>query len=266
MVDIGFLSGIGSAISGSFGGITGAIGGVASTILGNNSAKHEAERNRQFQEDMSNTSISRRMQDLRNSGLNPLLAVENASSGASTPSGSQAQIQHFSPELISVLSTAKLQKQQGEVAKAEERKINAEAQAQENDNTFYELKKRQLEEESELRRQGILTEKTVQEMNKANTLEAKARIMVHEAQAKGIEMSSEEAKRKIELLDIELKYYRDNPDAKSAEKYGDLFNNPSRAVGSFLGSSYSAYQHWKEEKEKKSKEDWKNAPYPKERK
>ena len=67
---------------GLFSGIAGAIGGIASTILGNNSAKHEAEKSREWQEQMSNTSISRRMQDLRNAGLNPLLAVDNASSGS----------------------------------------------------------------------------------------------------------------------------------------------------------------------------------------
>lgn len=226
MVDIGFLS-----------GVAGAVGGIVSTILGNNSAKHEAEKNRQWQEQMSNTSISRRMEDLRNSGLNPLLAVENASSGASTPSGSQAQLQQFDPSWITALSSAKLQRQQGEVAKAEERKVNAEAQAIENDNSFYEYRKQQLELEAELKRQGILTEKTVQELNRANSLEAKARILVHQANEKNIKMNMEEAKRRIQLLDWDLSVYNNNPDLKTREKRVELHSTPTGMFTDFIFTS-----------------------------
>ena len=88
---------------GLFSGITSAIGGITSTILGNNSAKHEAERNRDWQEDMSNTSVQRRIADLKAAGLNPLLAVSSASSGASTPTGGQADIKRFDPAIISTM-------------------------------------------------------------------------------------------------------------------------------------------------------------------
>ena len=217
----------------------GAMAILGSTLLSNHSAKKEAQKNRDFQEEMSNTSISRRMQDLRNAGLNPLLAVDNASSGASTPSGSQAQLQSFDPSWITALSSAKLQKQQGEVAKAEERKVNAEAEAIENDNTFYELRKQQLEQEAELRRQGILTEKTVQEMNKANSLEAKARILVHQAQEKNIKMSTEEAKRKVQLLDLELNKDSNKNFLKTGIDIANAVNNPW-SLGAFgLGAGGS---------------------------
>ena len=48
----------------------------------------EAQKNRDWQEYMSNTEIARRMQDLKNSGLNPVLAVTQG--GASFGSGTSA--------------------------------------------------------------------------------------------------------------------------------------------------------------------------------
>lgn len=50
----------------------------------------EAEKNRQWQEYMSNTSISRQMADLKNAGLNPVLAAKYM--GASSGSGSTASV------------------------------------------------------------------------------------------------------------------------------------------------------------------------------
>lgn len=48
----------------------------------------EAQKNRDWQEYMSNTSYQRAVKDLESAGLNPILAVSNG--GASTPSGSSA--------------------------------------------------------------------------------------------------------------------------------------------------------------------------------
>jgi len=48
----------------------------------------EAQRNRDFQAEMSNTAHQREVEDLKKAGLSPLLAMKG---GASTPTGSSAQ-------------------------------------------------------------------------------------------------------------------------------------------------------------------------------
>ena len=208
---------------GLFGGIAGAIGGIASTILGNNSAKDEAQKNREWQEQMSNTSISRRMADLRSSGLNPLLAVDNASSGASTPAGSQAQIERFDPQWLTALSSAK-------VANAQARQIDEQTKAIKQENSIFDIKADKLRAEAELQRQNILNAKTIRALNEAQTLDAKANVLVKQAQRENVKMSTEEAKRKIQLMDFDIDFYNENPDAKYTEKVADIGSSPSRIV------------------------------------
>lgn len=68
-----------------------AIAGGASLVgglFGNRASAREAQKNRNFQEDMSNTSYQRAVHDMKAAGINPMLAAKTG--GASTPSGSTA--------------------------------------------------------------------------------------------------------------------------------------------------------------------------------
>lgn len=86
-----------------FGGLIGSIAGSTISSLANwgissssaKKSKREAERQRNWQQQMSDTAHQREVADLRAAGLNPILSA--GGSGASTPSGAMANMNMGSP-------------------------------------------------------------------------------------------------------------------------------------------------------------------------
>ena len=81
--------------------LIGAAAGRSGTSSSNRLARYESQLNRDFQERMSNTAVSRRMQDMRAAGINPLLASRY---DASTPAGSMAAIGDLGKSITSGMS------------------------------------------------------------------------------------------------------------------------------------------------------------------
>ena len=198
----------------------GAIGGIASTVLGNNSAKKEAQTNRDWQDDMSNTSVQRRVVDLKAAGLNPLLAVSSASSGASTPTGAQAQIQRFNPADVSALASARL--------------VSAQAKAQEQQNSVFEVKADSMKLQNELMKQGILTAGVERELKIAQTDSERAKILTEAYKRANIKASTDKINNEAMLLGIKTQPYIDNPYLSESEVKSNIFSNPFKAGAAFV--------------------------------
>ena len=210
--------------------VAGPLVDLGGNLLGNHSAKQEAQANRDWQADMSNTAIQRRVADLKKAGLNPLLAVSNASSGASTPSGAQANIQHykFNPDTVNVLSNARL--------------LQAQAKAQEQDNELHEIRKKGLQLDNRLRdvRASLV---------QAQSDNERVKIIQNTLKNQGIELSNEQAWHALDVLKIQYDinhkglFNEDNLadyPGYIAIKNGELSKSPFGIIGSMVSDGVSS--------------------------
>ena len=97
-----------------------AIATVAGSLYSARQSRKEAQRNRQFQADMSSSAYQRAMADMRKAGLNPILAGKLGP--ASTPAGAMAKIPDIGQSFAQGMSTAF----QGEKLSSEISKLDAE--------------------------------------------------------------------------------------------------------------------------------------------
>lgn len=228
---MGLFSGLGAAIAGP---LVGGLFDVGSTLIANHSAKKEAQRNRDWQEDMSNTSIQRRVADLKAAGLNPLLAVNSASAGASTPSGAVADVKKVDPAFIQAMVSAFTAKKQGEVADAQKRNIDADTRnkdadtrnkdadtvGKENYNSMHELRVEHARLKNELFKQDILNSKLDAEIKKAQTDEIAERILTERFKRIGIILNNEQARIYTQILRHEEKLAEADADSWENTVFG----------------------------------------------
>jgi len=118
--------GLGAAMLGSA-----AIGGGSSflgSMFGQSSSAKQAKKQMDFQREMSNTAYTRAVADMRNAGLNPVLA---AGSPASTPSGAMGQTPDYGGNISRAASAGANTAMQYKSTKANVAKVTADAKVSE---------------------------------------------------------------------------------------------------------------------------------------
>jgi len=95
-------------------------------IFGNNSAKKEAAKNREFQERMARNAHQYEVEDLRKAGLNPVLSGLGGS-GAATPGGAVANVKDPITPAVSSATQAMAVRSQMELTKQQAKKADWDA-------------------------------------------------------------------------------------------------------------------------------------------
>ena len=136
-----------------------AIGSVVGSVASGIFSSKEAQDNRDFQEEMSNTSYQRAVADMRAAGINPILAAKLG--GASTPAGAMAKIPDFGLAFAQGASADA----QHRTAGATEEKVEAEVEKMEKEGILLEEQVEQAKQqvkESIARVQQILAQEGLQ--------------------------------------------------------------------------------------------------------
>ncbi len=188
-------------------GLIGGIFGESGASARNKAQIAEARRAEAFQERMSSTAHQREVLDLRAAGLNPILSATGGS-GATTPSGAQAQIQDtMQPAISSALQASRLTQ--------ELKNMRA---AQENIKTDTALKKTQRDV---ARVGGINTQ--------AQTLETQLRTLI----TKNAQLSKSEVQSKMWDLDYQglVNWMTGSSAGASAKQQGQSIKATGREHG-----------------------------------
>lgn len=165
----------------------------------------EAQRNRDYQERLSNTAYQRTMQDMRDAGLNPILAYQKG--GASTPAGGA-----------------------GTAVASRSEPFKAENVAQNAINTALSLQRSQLENENLKYTADNIQANTAKAHSEENMNKVKLQIL-------GEELSPAQLRKVIAEQDKSV--YQSSA-GKVARKAGTLAQEAERTVSPILNSAKSA--------------------------
>ncbi len=218
---MGFLSSIASSIAGP---LVGGVLGIGSTALANRAERKEAQRSRDWQEEMSNTSIQRRVADLRLAGLNPLLAVSSASSGASTPTGATAGVHKFDPSFIEAMTSAYMAKKQGELVDAQRDNVNASTKNIEadtvnknNDASLFEIRKEGMALDNMIKKYKIITEGLQQRILSTTDKKLQLEMIGQAFKNRNIDLDNQQKEAVLIVMQNEAQSFANSSTAKTIE-------------------------------------------------
>ena len=210
--------------------IPAAIAGGASLlggIMGNKSSAKEAQKNRDFQEDMSNTSYQRAVADMKAAGINPMLSAKVG--GASTPSGSQAEQRDVVTPAANSAMSAYAQSAQVENVQAQtgvSRETERELRLK---NDAFDMYLNKLKADTgaseasagasraQARNLDKLTEEAAARINVHNATVAEKRkaLETAEAQIRNLNMSTDRQAQEIQLLRVQIAGHLTDNEAKA---------------------------------------------------